>query len=164
MGDGGVPAVQIPTTSVDGHYIIYGPPETINTTVTYGGNSYTVTTVSNASVVQGSMGFTKVSDSNYTLGFNLTGADGSTGYLNVTIPKALMSINTGDQWTVKVNGTQVTPTVASDATHWYLYFTTSLSTKPVTIIGTIPEFTLLIIPLLMIVTLIAVGLRRRRQT
>jgi hypothetical protein len=161
---GDMDGLPITTTTVDGQYVIYGPPETINNSVTYGGNNYTVTTVSNASVVQGSMGFTKVNDSDYELGFNLTGTDGSTGYVNVTIPKALMGINTGDQWTVNVNGTEVTPTVVSDATNWYLYFTASLSTKSVKIIGTVPEFTLLIIPLLMIVTLIAVGLRRRRQT
>jgi hypothetical protein len=160
---GDVFANAIDRTVVDGYYANYGPPETINTTVTYGGNNYTVTTVSNASVVQGSMGFTKVNDSDYELNFNLTGADGSTGYVNVTIPKALMSINPSDQWAVKVNGTQTTKTAVSDATNWYLYFTTSLSTKPVTIIGTIPEFTLLIIPLLMAVTLIAVGIRRRKQ-
>jgi hypothetical protein len=160
---GDMNGLPITMTTVDGQYVIYGPPETINTTVTYGSHDYTVTTVSNASVVQGSMNFTKVSDSDYELVFNLTGADGSTGYVNVTIPKALMSINPSDQWNVTVNGTQATPTVMSDATNWYLYFTTSLSTKPVTIIGTIPEFTLLIIPLLMAVTLIAVGIRRRKQ-
>jgi hypothetical protein len=57
----------------------------------------------------------------------------------------------------------VAPNVVDDATNWYVYFTTSLSTKPVEIIGTVPEFTLLVIPLLMAVTLIAVGIRRRRR-
>jgi hypothetical protein len=160
---GDVLANAIDRTVVNGHYANYGPPETINNSVTYGDNNYTVTTVSNASVVPDSMNFTKVNDSDYELNFNLTGTDGSTGYVNVTIPKALMSIGPDDSWTIVVNGTQATPTAVSDATNWYLYFTTSLSTKPVKIIGTVPEFTLLIIPLLMAVTLIAVGIRRRKQ-
>jgi hypothetical protein len=153
----------IDNTVVNGYYANYGPPETLTTSITYGGNSYDIITVTNASLVPGSMSFTKVNDSDYELDFNLTGADGSTGYMNVTIPKTLMGINPGDSWKVEVNNTDVTPTVTSDATNWYIYFTTSLSTKPVEIIGTIPEFTLLIIPLLMAVTLIAVGIRRRRQ-
>jgi hypothetical protein len=153
----------ISSTVTNGHYAIYGPPETISHSISYGGSNYTVTTVSNVSVVQGSMGFTKVNNTDYELNFNLTGTDGSTGYVNVTIPKSLMGINPADQWKVTVNGQQVTPTVASDSTNWYLYMTTSLSTKSVKIIGTIPEFTMLMIPLLMAVSLIAVGIRRRKH-
>ena len=153
----------IPVTIQNGYYAVYAPPETVTNTVTYGGKTYNITTVSNASVVPDSMSFTKFNDTQYLLDFNVTGTDGSTGYVNATIPKALMGINPGDQWRVEVNGTDVTPTVLDDATNWYVYFTTSLSTKPVEIIGTVPEFTLLVIPLLMAVTLIAVGIRRRRR-
>jgi hypothetical protein len=163
LGDNSEISQPIPKTVTDGYYVIYGPPETIQHTVTFGGTNYTVTTATNVSVVQGSVVFTKVSDNDYELHFNLTGADGSTGYVNVTIPKALMSIGTGDQWNIVVNGLPVTPTVTSDATNSYLYFTTSLSTKSVTIIGTIPEFTMLMIPLLMAIGLIAVGIRRRKH-
>lgn len=155
--------VPIPATVVDGYYAIYGPPETISHSISYGGTTYTVKTVSNVSVVQDSVAFAKVGDNDYELKFNLTGADGSTGYVNVTIPKSLMSIGPSDQWNVVINAQQVTPTVASDATNWYLYITTSLSTKSVTIIGTIPEFTMLIIPVLMVISLIAVGIRRRKR-
>jgi hypothetical protein len=162
MGDGGIPAVQIPTTNVDAHYIIYGPPETLSHSVVKDSTTYKVTTVSNASVVQGSMTYIQ----NYKISLNVTGAEGTTAYVNVTIPKNLVDLaNPTDAWNVTVDGTPATPTVTENATHTFLYFTTSLSTKTVTIVGTIPEFpTLMVIPLLMIVTLIAVGLRRRRQT
>jgi hypothetical protein len=163
LGDNQPLSQPIPVNVTNGHYTIYGPPETLTSSVTYGGNTYNITTVTNASVVPDSMSFTKFNDTQYLLDFNVTGTDGSTGYVNVTIPKALMSINPDDQWKVKVNGTDVTPTWVDDATNWYVYFTTSLSTKPVEIIGTVPEFTLLVIPLLMAVTLIAVGIRRRRR-
>jgi len=153
----------IPCTVTNGYYKVYGPPETINHSISYGGNTYTVTTVTNASVVQGSMAFAKVSDNDYELHFNLTGADGSTGYVDVTIPKSLMTIRPTDQWNVTANGQPVTFTVTSDTTNSYLHFTTGLSTKPMTIIGTIPEFTLLMIPLLMAISLIAVGIRRRKH-
>ena len=153
----------IPATVVNGYYKIYGPPETISHTVTYAGTNYTVTTVTNASVVPASMQFTKFNDTAYQLNFNLTGADESMGYVNVTIPKNLMSKNPSDLWKVYVNGQATTPIVSESTANWYLYITASLSTKKVEIIGTIPEFTMLFIPLLMAATLIAIALRRRKQ-
>lgn len=156
-----VPTV-IPCDHVNGIYTIYGPPETINHIVVKDSINYTVTTVSNVTVVPGSMIYVQ----NWTINFNLTGPDGAAGWLNVTIPKNFISLALlTDQWVAKVNGTAVTPvSVSSNATHTSLYFMASLSTVPVTVIGTIPEFTLLMmIPLLATVTLIAIGLRRRRQ-
>jgi uncharacterized protein YcnI len=146
------------------HYRIYGPPETTNTTITYQSNNYTVTTVTNASLVPGSMEFAKLNESSYKLDFNLTGTDGATAYVNVTIPKALMTINPTDTWTVNVNGTGTTPIITSDDTLnvTYFYITTTLSTN-VEIWGTVPEYTMLFIPLLMAATLVAFGLRRRRK-
>jgi hypothetical protein len=85
------------------------------------------------------------------------------GYVNVTIPKNLMSKNPSDLWKVYVNGQATTPIVSESTANWYLYITASLSTKKVEIIGTIPEFTMLFIPLLMAATLIAIALRRRKQ-
>lgn len=162
MGD--AQADQIPTVSVDGYYRIYGPPETVTSSVLLNGTSYNVTTLSNATVVPNSMTYI----ANWTLSFNLTAAlnGGTTAYVNVTVPKNLIALanKTTDTWNITINGTPVTPIVTEDSTNTYLYFTTGLSTKTVTIVGTIPELpVLMIIPLLMIVTLIAVGLRRRRQ-
>ncbi len=50
------------------------------------------------------MEFAKLNDTSYKLEFNLTGTDGTTAYVNVTIPKALMSIGPSDNWIVDVNG------------------------------------------------------------
>jgi hypothetical protein len=162
MGDQN--ADQIPTVNVDGYYRIYGPPETVTSSVLLNGTSYDVITLSNATVVPDSMTYI----ANWTLSFNLTAAPngGTTAYVNVTIPKNLIALanETTDTWNITINGTSITPIVTEDITNTYLYFTTGLSTKTVTIVGTIPELpVLMIIPLLMIVTLIAVGLRRRRQ-
>ena len=160
---GDMTATRIPTANQTGHYRIYGPPETTTTLVPYLGTNYAVTTTTNASLVTDSVNFVKLNATSYKLEFNLTGTDGAAAYVNVTIPKALMSIGPTDQWTVKVNSESKTPIVTSDATNWYLYITTSLSTKNVEIWGTVPEFTLLLIPLLMAATLAAVGLRRRKR-
>ena len=160
---GDVLAQNLNITGQTGHYRIYGPPETTNTQIPFEGSNYTVTTATNASLVPDSMEFAKLNDTAYKLDFNLTGTDGATAYVNVTIPKALMSIGPSDQWKVDVNGTEAAPIVTSDATNWYLYVTTTLSTKKVEIWGTVPEFTMLFIPLLMAATLVAFGLRRRRR-
>jgi len=161
---GDMDANRIQVENQTGYYRIYGPPETTDTVISFENNNYTVTTVTNASLVPGSMEFAKLNVSSYKLDFNLTGTDGATAYVNVTIPKALMTIGPSDQWIVDVNGTGTTPIVTSDDTLnvTYLYITTTLSTN-VEIWGTIPEFTLLFIPLLMAATLVAVGLRRRKQ-
>ena len=104
-----ITADAIPVTVSNGYYRIYGPPETSTFSILYNGNTYNVTTVTNASVVPGSMTFNKVSDQDYELNFNLTGADGTTGYVNVTIPKNLMSVASASDWNVTVNGLQTTP-------------------------------------------------------
>lgn len=161
---GDIQANEIPSTNVGGYYKIYGPPETLTNSVVKDSTTYNVTTVSNATVVQGSMTYI----ANWTLSFNLTAAanGGTTAYVNVTIPNNFIALKnkTTDQWNVTVDGTAVTPIVTEDSANTYLYFTTGLSTKTVQIVGTVPEFPMLmVIPLLMIVTLIAFGLRRRRQ-
>ncbi|MGA3191920.1 MAG: hypothetical protein ABSD73_05330 [Candidatus Bathyarchaeia archaeon] len=162
---GDVNGLPITMATADGQIVIYGPPESVTSVVVKSGTNYNVITVSNATVVPSSMTYI----ANWTLNFNLTAASngGTTAYVNVTIPKNLVALanEAADHWNVTVNGTPVTPIVAEDSTNTYLYFTTGLSTKTVQIVGTIPEFPVLMaIPLLMIATLIAVGLRKRRQT
>jgi hypothetical protein len=160
---GDMAAQNLNVTGQTGYFRMYGPPETTDTVISFEGNDYTVTTVTNASFVPDSMEFAKLNDSSYKLDFNLTGTDGATAYVNVTVPKALMSIGPDDQWIVNVNGEGTTPIVTSDDTNWYLYVTTTLSTNNVEIWGTIPEYAMLFIPLLMATTLVAFGLRRRRK-
>ena len=160
---GDVDGLPIAKTVTNGHYKIYGPPEITNTPIVNNGTTYVVTTATNASVVPSSVTFNATA---YSISFNLTGTDGTTGYVNVTVPKDLVRLNqTSDQWIVTVNDTPVTPIISENATHTFFYITTPLSTEPVTIIGTIPEFpTLMVIPLLAIPTMVAIGLRRRRRT
>lgn len=159
---GNMTAGRIDVANQTGHYRIYGPPETTETVITFENKNYTVTTVTNASLVPGSMQFANISDNAYKLNFSLTGADGTTAYVNVTVPKALVDISPGDQWTVLVNNTATTPIITSVGNNTYFYVTTTLSSN-IDIVGTIPEYTMLFIPLLMATTLVAFGLRRRRK-
>jgi uncharacterized protein YcnI len=162
---GDVNGSPITMATADGQIVIYGPPESVTSVVVKDSTNYNVITVSNATVVQGSMTYT----ANWKLNFNITAAanGGTTAYVNVTIPKNFIALanETTDHWNVTIDGTPVTPIVTKDSVNTYLYFTTGLTTHTAQIVGTIPEFPLLtLIPLLMIATLIAVGLRKRRQT
>jgi hypothetical protein len=65
--------------------------------------------------------------------FNVTGPDGSFGFCNVTVPKALLY---GEPWTVLIDGAPVSATITENATHSFLYFTYAHSTHLIQIIGT----------------------------
>ncbi len=151
-------------TGQNGHYLIYGPPETTETTITWNSVNYTVTTVTNATFVPESMTFENLSANSYKLAFSLMGTEGDTDYVNVTIPRALMDIGTGDTWNVTVNDQALTPQITSDENNTYIYamapFTIS---NTVNVFGTIPEYAMLFIPLLMGSTLVAFAIRRRRK-
>jgi len=67
------------------------------------------------------------------ISFNVTGEDGTIGFCNVTIPKALLY---GEPWTVLIDGASVLPTITENATHCPLYFTYAHSTHLIQIIGT----------------------------
>jgi len=93
--------------------------------------------------------------------FNVTGVGGTTGFCRICIPTALMN----DTFMVFVNGTEILPSPeplpCSNSTHIYLYFAYSHSTQEVIII---PEFpSLIILPLFMIATLLAVIFHRRKD-
>jgi len=160
---GDLNAENLNVTGQFGHYRINGPPETTETIITFENNNYTVTTVTNASLVPDSMNFTKLAENQYLLDFNITGADGATAYVNVTIPKELMDIGPTDEWTVLVNDVATTPIITSDDNNTYFYVTTTLGTHNVAILGTIPEYAMLFLPLLIATTLVAFALRRRRK-
>jgi hypothetical protein len=160
---GDVNAVDLNVTGQTGHYRIYGPPEITDTVITFESNNYTVTTVTNGSLVPDSMNFTKLSENQYLLDFNITGADGATAYVNITVPKALMTIGTGDEWTVLVNDVPTTPIITSDDNNTYFSITTILGTQKVAVLGTVPEYAMLLFPLLIASTLVAFALRRRRK-
>jgi hypothetical protein len=92
--------------------------------------------------------------------FNVTGKQGSIGFCRVSIPAAVMN----GTFHVFVNGTEIPYTLlpCSNANVSYLYFTYKQSTEQVIII---PEFpSILILPLLMIATLLAVIVYRRKHS
>ena len=124
--------------------------------------SFTVVTLSNMTVVPGSM---ILNQTGKMILFNVTGPDGATGFMNVTIPKSLLRLENEetDEWKVYVNGEQVFPTVNSNATHSFLYFTFHLSTKQIKVIGTwvVPELPTTFTILLML-ALTSLPLIRRR--
>ncbi len=98
--------------------------------------------------------------------FDVTGQDETTGFCRATIPKDLLWVEDG--WTILVGGEPVTDyKIIPDQNHTYLYFSYQHSTKTVEIQGThvIPEFpSIIILPLIMIATLIAVTPTKRHQT
>jgi parallel beta-helix repeat protein len=116
---------------------------------------YNVSVISNSTIT--AFGFNQPSKQ---IVYNVTRPTGKQGYCNITIPKTLL----GGSYSVSVNGSAVSPTEVSNATHSSLYFTYNHSTVTVSIIGTtvIPEFTSPIILSLLIVTLITVAITKRK--
>ncbi len=95
--------------------------------------------------------------------FDVAGDGGTVGFCRAAIPKDLLW--TEDGWTVLVDGQPATPTITIDENYTYLYFTYGHSKKTVQIIGTnaVPEFpSMLMLPLFMISTLLAVIVYRKR--
>jgi parallel beta-helix repeat protein len=155
-GIGDTPYV-IDSTSVD-HYPLMAPFETFN--VPSLNASYGIGVVSNSSVSDFAL-----NSSNWpTLSFNVTGADGTTGFCRVAIPQTLTNSSTWDDlWTVTINGTLIKDrTIVTDVTYTYIYFTYHQSTETVQI--SIPEFpSFLILPLFMIATLLSATIFRRKR-
>lgn len=115
-------------------------------------SEYHAQTVCNSSISD--FGFNGTS-----IGFNVTGDDGTMGFCRICIPKALMN----ETYQVYVNGTEVqyTPLLCSNTTHSYIYFTYNHSTQEVVII---PEFpSLIILSLFIMTTLLAVIVCRRNS-
>jgi len=95
------------------------------------------------------------------LQFNVSGAEGSTGFCRVSFPTAMMN----GTYHVSVNGTEIPYhlLLCSDANYSYLYFNYIHSREKESVI-IIPEFSsLLILPLFMTVTLLAVMVHRRKH-
>jgi len=95
------------------------------------------------------------------ISFDVFGENGTAGFCRICIPIALMN----GTYRVFVNGTEILPSPlplpCSNNTHTYLYFTYNHSTKEVIIV---PEFpSLIILPLFMIATLLAVIVYRRKH-
>jgi parallel beta-helix repeat protein len=147
-----------PQFDVIDYYPLMGPVSIFDAG-TWNGITYSIDISSNS---------TEISAFNFnitqkTISFNVTGSSQSIGFCKVIINNVLL----GGPYTVWVGTTPITPSVMSNGTHSFLYFTYNHSTKNVRIIGTtaIPEFSsFLALPLFMIATLIAVIVYKRRHS
>jgi len=114
---------------------------------------YHIQTICNSSISDFTFNGTAIS-------FNVSGKDGTTGFCRIGVPTALMN----GTYEVFVNDIEVQYNLLphSDGKDNYLYFTYDHSTKKVLIT---PEFSsLLIAPLFMIATLLAVIVYRRKRS
>ncbi|MEM3576950.1 MAG: hypothetical protein QXX51_00645 [Candidatus Bathyarchaeia archaeon] len=131
-----------------GYYELKFERETLYHIITIDSQNFTVVTESNATISP-IMLYTRYR----MLYFNATGADGATCFVNVTIPKDLLWLELpSDNWLVFVGGELVTPQVGGNTTHTWLYFTFTTSQRPIQIMGTsvVPEFPILMLPLILI--------------
>jgi len=146
-------------------YLLMPRPLTRIFKVTWGGISYWVAIFSNSTL--GNFNFSQPLKQ---ISFNVTGEPGTSGFCNVTIPRALLRANVTHPWQILLNGADITndTIITENATHTFIYFTYSHSAQTVKIIGTevIPEFPTWALALLMLFVL-AVGvpiLRKRMQS
>ena len=103
-------------------------------------------------------------DDQFSVSFNVTGASGTTGFCRVTIPKELAEI--GSVWNVLIDGEKTNCTAFPTQDSSYLYFVYNQSVRTVRIEGSepVPEFTGLIIPLLLmtVAALTSIFARKRK--
>jgi hypothetical protein len=101
---------------------------------------------------------------NKALNFNVTGADGTSGFTTLAIPIGLLRASLGD-WTVLVDDSQVMPLTGANATHSFVFVNYTHSTHQIRIMGTeaVPEPTRLAIlmPLLLIIAFVIIAAKRR---
>ena len=147
----------IDLNNTDGYPLI-SPIKVLNAG-TWNGVTYHVDVVSNSTVSD----FYFNPDEGPFIKFNVLGESGTVGFCRVTISKDFLWVEDG--WTVYVGDELVDYTIIPDENYTYIYFTYNHSTKTVEIQGTnvIPEFpSAIILPLLMVLTLIAVILAKRK--
>jgi parallel beta-helix repeat protein len=135
-------------------------PITIFDAGTWEWTSYNVSIISNSTVSDFSF-----NPESALVRFGVEGETGTAGFCRVTIPKDFLDAE--DEWTVRVDGSPLTPLLKEDTDSTYLYFTYQHSTKTVEIIGTdaIPEFPpWTILPLLLTATVLAIFCRRKLKT
>jgi hypothetical protein len=96
--------------------------------VEVGGATFQVDTFSNTSVSD-----FLFDQSTNAISFNVTGPEGTSGHVNVTIPKQLLV----EPFVCYLDDTIVTPIITSDATDTHLYFEYTLSSRKIEIVGTV---------------------------
>jgi len=132
--------------------------------------TYHVTTISNSTIIN--FGLYPIIDLNTgkwvggTIVLDVTGPEGTKGFIRFTIPKDLLDCPEGlECWVVCLNFTDVTSSchIWENSTHTFIYVPYNHSVQEIMVRGTwiVPEFpSALILPLLMIITLVAVVLRK----
>jgi parallel beta-helix repeat protein len=147
--------------TTEDEYPLMGPISFFDTG-TWNEITYYVHTVSNSTVSD-----FYFSETEKLIGFNVTGLGGTVGFCRVSIPNELLWCDNPEQWQIWADSTLIEDrNVMEDTSYVYIYFTYNQSTKTVEIQGTnaIPELpSLLILPLFMIATLLAVAACRKKR-
>jgi len=122
----------------------------VNTnTIVVDSAAYNVTTASNSTVSA-----VAIDLAGMALNFTTEGPDGTTGFVNVTIPKNLLTASlTG--WSVMVDNVAVSPSITENATHTFIYLSYVQSTHNMRIVGTwvVPEFPSMTVLLTLLATM-----------
>jgi len=129
--------------------------------VTVDGHVFNIVTCSNGEVVPSSF---KVLEGETAIEFNITGPSGF-GFVNVTIPKALLNGNPS-AWTVYVNGVTTNAQISSNATYTSVYVEFTFGSQvTIRIEGTwiIPELATMLIPTIFAVTAIKAIIKLRKR-
>ena len=102
-----------------------------------------------------------INQSDKMISFNITGASGTSGFCNLTIPRVLL----GEPYTVLLDGSPISPVVMSNSTHTSLYFTYIHSTHRVEIVGAtiVAEFPTIATNILVLAVLALVMLIAKRE-
>ena len=94
------------------------------------------------------------------ISFNVTGQDGTIGFCNITLPNILVQNLWQGNFTILLDGNQPTKIDSwTDGTYTYIYFTYNHSEHEVVIIPELPQ--ILIMPAFLLITLLAVSIRRK---
>jgi len=132
--------------------------------VTLGGTTYNVTILSNSTV----------NDFNFSqperqISFNVTCTEGTTGFYQVNIPKALLSATPIGNWTIFLDDLNITDFAITESQKYtFIYFTYNHTTSKVEIkiIAGIPEFPIWpsVLLMLFLLTLGATIFKRKMQS
>jgi len=118
------------------------------------GIPYNVDVISNSTVSD-----FQINRTQRTISFNITGPDDTLGFCRVTIPNIIVQELWHSNYTVLLNGELWTFRNWTDNTHTWLYFAYQHSPREVVVI--IPEFQLLLIPLLLILATLTSNMLRK---